>query len=317
MQQRSAVARKRVMAGSRFHSFINQAGHSMKTGFIGLGAMGYPMARNLHKAGLLAGAWNRSMATAGKFADETGARTFDDIESLARECECVVMCVSADADVLAVVGVLAKSLQKNALVIDCSTVSADTAKQAARQLAAAGIGFLDCPVSGGTEGAIHGTLAIMCGGGEQDFERAQPVLNAMGKRIALMGPAGSGQATKAVNQIAVAGVNQAVSEALAFARAHGLDLGKVIDVVGSGAAASWFMTNRGPNMERMNFPLGFKVTLHEKDLNICKRMAESFDVQLPIVEMTLVHYRRLIEQGHSDEDISALYRLKRAMFEAG
>ncbi len=287
----------------------------MKTGFIGLGAMGYPMARNLHKAGLLTGAWNRNGAKAAQFARETHATAFNDIAGLADDSECVVLCVSADADVLAVVTVLSTSLREGALVIDCSTVSADTAQRAAEMLAARNIGFLDCPVSGGTEGAIHGTLAIMCGGDERDFERAQPVLGAMGKRVALMGPVGSGQATKAVNQIAVAGVNQAVSEALAFARAHGLDLGKVIDVVGSGAAASWFMTNRGPNMQRMEFPLGFKVTLHEKDLEICRRMAETFDVQLPIVEMTLVHYRRLIEQGHSDEDISSLYRLKRGMFE--
>lgn len=287
----------------------------MKTGFIGLGAMGYPMARNLHKAGLLHTAWNRGAETAKRFADETGARIADDIATLAADCVCVVTCVSADADVLAVVDALAEHLAPGSLVIDCSTVSSDTAQQAAAILAGKNIGFLDCPVSGGTEGAINGTLAIMCGGSESDFERAQPVLQAMGKRFALMGPVGSGQATKAVNQIAVAGVNQAVSEALAFADAHGLDLAKVIDVVGGGAAASWFLTNRGPNMQRMSFPLGFKVTLHQKDLDICKRMAAAFDVQLPIVEMTLLHYRRLIEQGHSDEDISSLYRLKHAMFE--
>lgn len=288
----------------------------MKTGFAGLGAMGYPMARNLQRAGLLAGAWNRSSEPLARFAGETGATAFNDIAELARASDCVVTCVSADADVLEVITALATTLGEGALVIDCSTVSAGTAQQAAALLAPRGIGFLDCPVSGGTEGAANATLAIMCGGDEAQFERAQPVLHAMGKRVALMGPVGSGQATKAVNQIAVAGVNQAVSEALAFARAHGLDLGKVIDVVGSGAAASWFMTHRGPNMERMEFPLGFKVTLHAKDLEICRRMAERFDVQLPIVEMTLLHYRRLVEQGHSNEDISSLYRLKNAMFDS-
>lgn len=288
----------------------------MKTGFIGLGAMGYPMAKNLHKAGLLHGVWNRTPETAQRFATETGVNAASDIDTLAGESECVVTCVSADADVLAVVEVLAQSLAAGALVIDCSTVSADTARKAAAILAEKNIAFLDCPVSGGTEGAIHGTLAIMCGGSESDFQRAQPVLQAMGKRIALMGPAGSGQATKAVNQIAVAGVNQAVSEALAFANAHGLELSRVIDVIGGGAAASWFLSHRGPNMERMNFPLGFKVSLHEKDLKICKTMAESFEVQLPVVEMTLIHYRRLIEQGHGDEDVSSLFRLKQAMFDS-
>lgn len=288
----------------------------MKTGFIGLGAMGYPMARNLYKAGLLVGAWNRNRDKAEAFARETGAPATADIQTLAKASECIVTCVSADADVLAVVSSLSAILPEGALVIDCSTVSADTAKQAAALLGAKGIGFLDCPVSGGTEGAQHGTLAIMCGGDEEDFQRAQPVLNAMGKRVALMGPVGSGQATKAVNQIAVAGVNQAVSEALAFARAHGLDLTRVIDVVGGGAAASWFLTYRGPNMAKMSFPLGFKVSLHEKDLNICKSMASNHDVQLPVVEMTLLHYQRLMDQGHGDDDISSLYRLKRAMFEA-
>lgn len=293
----------------------DREGSDMKTGFIGLGAMGYSMARNLHKAGLLAAVWNRSPEKAQAFQAETGVSAAASIAELARDCDCVVMCVSADEDVLAVADALGHSLGEGALVIDCSTVSAETAKTAAARLAERGIGFLDCPVSGGTEGAKNAALAIMCGGSAQDFERAQPVLQAMGKRIVLMGAAGSGQATKAVNQIAVAGVNQAVAEALAFARAHGLDLDKVIEVVGGGAAASWHLTNRGPNMAKMEFPLGFKVSLHEKDLKICREMAASLGVQLPIVEMTLLHYRRLIEQGHSDEDISSLYRLKRAMFD--
>lgn len=287
----------------------------MKTGFIGLGAMGFSMARNLHQAGLLTSVWNRTREKAKAFEAETGVASASTIAALAKDCTCVVTCVSADEDVLAVAEELAGTLERDSLVIDCSTVSAETARRAADILNARGIGFLDCPVSGGTEGAKHGTLAIMCGGSEADFARARPVLEAMGKRVVLMGAVGAGQATKAVNQIAVAGVNQAVSEALAFARAHGLDLDKVIEVVGGGAAASWHLTNRGPNMARMRFPLGFKVSLHEKDLKICRDMAQAFDVQLPIVEMTLVHYRRLIEAGHSEEDISSLYRLKRAMFE--
>jgi len=130
-----------------------------------------------------------------------------------------------------------------------------------------------------------------------------------------MGPAGAGQATKAVNQIVVAGVAQAVSEALAFAEAQGLPLDKVIEVVGSGAAQSWFLTNRGPNMMRMSFPLGFKVSLHDKDLQIVQQMAAAQGVQLPVVEMTRVHYRRLMEAGHGDEDISSLFRLKHDLFQ--
>lgn len=286
----------------------------MKAGFIGLGAMGYSMALNLHKAGLLAAVYNRSPLRAEAFAAETGCPPAASIPELAGACDAVVLCVSADADVLAVVDALAPALKRGTLVLDCSTVSADTARTAAAKLAERGVEFLDCPVSGGTEGAKHATLAIMCGGSEAAFARAQPLLNAMGKRIALMGPAGAGQATKAVNQIVVAGVAQAVSEALAFAQSQGLPLDKVIDVVGSGAAQSWFLTHRGPNMMRMQFPLGFKVSLHDKDLKIVQQMAAQAGAQLPVVEMTRVHYRRLMDVGHGDEDISSLFRLKQALF---
>ncbi len=276
--------------------------------------MGLPMALNLHKAGLLAAVYNRTYPKAEALARETGCIAANDITALAARCDAVVLCVSADADVLEVVEALAASLKPGALVLDCSTVAADTAREAAAKLASHRIDFLDCPVSGGTEGAKHATLAIMCGGSEAAFARAQPILQALGKRLALMGPVGAGQATKAVNQVVVAGVAQAVSEALAFAEAQGLPLDKVIEVVGSGAAQSWFLTNRGPNMMRMSFPLGFKVVLHDKDLGIVQRMAAAQGVQLPIVEMTRVHYRRLVEQGHGDEDISSLFRLKHGLF---
>ena len=284
-----------------------------RTGFAGLGAMGAPMARRLAHAGLLASVYNRTAGRATEFAAELGIPAAATPAEL-KGCEVVVVCVSADADVLAVVDALAPALERDAIVIDCSTVSAATARDAARRLGAHGIQFLDCPVSGGTEGAARGTLSIMVGGDAAVLERARPVLEAMGQRIVHMGDHGAGQATKAVNQIAVAGVNQAVSEALAFAEANGLDLERVIEAVGAGAAQSWFMTNRGPNMARMSFPLGFRVKLHQKDLDICRAMAADLGVQLPIIEMTMVHYRRLIEAGHGDEDISSLFRLKKALF---
>jgi 3-hydroxyisobutyrate dehydrogenase len=286
----------------------------MKAGFIGLGAMGYPMALNLHKAGLLAAVYNRSPAKAQSVADETGCKAAATLAELAALCDAVVLCVTADADVLTVVDELARHLKHGALVLDCSTVSAATARDAAMRLSPKGVDFLDCPVSGGTEGAKNGTLAIMCGGEPGAFSRAEPLLQVMGKRWVLMGPAGSGQATKAVNQIAVAGIAQAVTEALAFAEAEGLPLDKVIEVVGSGAAGSWFLTHRGPTMVRQQFPLGFKVSLHDKDLKIVQQMAAARGVQLPVVEMTRVHYRRLMDQGHDGEDISALFRLKHALF---
>ena len=288
---------------------------TLKTGFVGLGAMGAPMARNLHAAGLLAAVYNRSRSRAEALAEELGCAAPATLEALARDCQIVVLCVSADRDVLDCVNALLPGLAPGSIVIDCSTVSAQTARDAAATLRTADCHFLDCPVSGGTEGAAKGTLAIMCGGGEAAFERARPVLDAMGKTVSLMGPAGSGQATKAVNQIMVAGINQAVAEALAFARAEGLPLDKVIDVVGGGAAGNWFLTHRGPNMVRGKFPLGFKVALHQKDLGIVQRMAEAHDVQLPVVEMTRLHYERLLQAGHADHDISSLMTVKDAMFD--
>lgn len=286
----------------------------MKVGFVGLGAMGMPMARNLHKAGLLAAVYNRTYPKAETLARETGCVAAKCVAELAAVCDAVVLCVTADADVLAVTEALDSSLKPGALVLDCSTVAADTARSAAATLAQHKIDFLDCPVSGGTEGAKNAALAIMCGGSEAAFARAQPILQALGKRIALMGPVGAGQATKAVNQIAVAGIAQAVTEALAFAEAQGLPLDKVIEVVGSGAAGAWFLTHRGPTMVKQQFPLGFKVVLHDKDLAIVQRMAAAQGVQLPVVEMTRVHYRRLMQEGHGDEDISALFRLKHGLF---
>lgn len=287
----------------------------MKTGFVGLGAMGHSMAMNLHKAGLLAAVYNRNRAKAEAFAQETGCHAAGSLVELASRCEAVVSCVSADTDVLDVTTGLAPALKAGCLVLDCSTVSAETARTAAAALAKHGAVFLDCPVSGGTEGAKNGTLAIMCGGSPEAYARAQPILSALGKRIVLMGPVGAGQATKAVNQIAVAGIAQAVTEALAFAESQGLPLDKVIDVVGSGAAGSWFLTHRGPNMVQQRFPLGFKVSLHDKDLRIVQQMAATKGAQLPVVEMTRVHYKRLMESGHGDEDISSLFRLKHALFQ--
>lgn len=287
---------------------------TMKVGFIGLGAMGYPMALNLQKAGLLTAVYNRTRAKADAFAKQTGCTVAADIAGVAQRCDAIVICVTADVDVLQVVEPLSGHLSAGALVIDCSTVGAATAREAAARLAPHGVDFLDCPVSGGTEGAAQGTLAIMCGGEQTTFERAQPILNALGRRIVRMGPVGAGQATKAVNQIAGAGIAEACTEAMAFAEAEGLDLDKVIEVVTSGASGSWFLSHRGASMAEGRYPLGFKVSLHDKDLAIAQQMAAAHSVQLPVVEMARVHYRRLMEVGHGDEDISALFRLKRALF---
>jgi len=289
----------------------------MKTGFVGLGAMGAPMAANLARAGLLEAVWNRTRARAEAFSADTGVACCDDLESPARRCDVVVTCVSADQDVLDVVDALAPGLATGAVVVDCSTVAADTAREAAARLEAVGAGFLDCPVSGGTEGARAGTLSIMVGGGAAVLEKARPALEAMGRNVVHMGPVGSGQATKATNQIMVAGINQAVTEALAFGQAQGLPADRLIAALEKGAAGNWFLSHRGHTMVRGEFPLGFKVALHAKDLEICRQMAEALGARLPVVEMTLVHYARLLAEGSTNEDISALFRLKSDMFSGG
>jgi 3-hydroxyisobutyrate dehydrogenase len=286
----------------------------VKTSFVGLGAMGMHMARNLHRAGLLVSAWNRSSSKTAALAAETGCRVAPDLATLARESEVVVVCVSADADVLSVIDALLPGVRPGLIVIDCSTVAAATARTAAERLATRGADFLDCPVSGGVEGARDATLAIMCGGSAAAFERARPVLEKMGRTVTHMGPTGCGQSTKATNQIMCAGVIQAVSEAMAFAQAEGLPLEKVIEALSKGAGSSWYFVNRAPFMARGSYPPGFRVRLHDKDLRICHDMAAARGAKLPVVEVTLAQYAELIATGHGDEDISTIFRLKEALF---
>ena len=286
----------------------------MQAGVIGLGAMGVPIARNLHKAGCLQCVWNRTVDKAVQLGAELNVAVADDPALLAQQCELIILSVSADSDVLDMVQSLLPGLVPGTVVVDTSTVSRETARQVAEMLQAAGAAFLDAPVSGGTEGAGQGTLSMMVGGDAAVVERVTPVLSSIATSITHMGPVGSGQATKAVNQVMAAGINQAVTEALAFAKALELPLDKVIDVTGSGAAGNWFLIHRGPTMSKGKYDPGFRVALHHKDLAICKRMAEQFDVAMPVVEMTLIHYRRLMEAGFGDEDISALFREKLGLF---
>ena len=284
----------------------------MKTGVIGLGAMGGGMALNLHKAGYLHGVWNRTRSKAQQFAEQTGARLFAAPAELAADCELILLCVSRDADVLDMVQQVASGATAGAVVVDTSTVSSATARQAADILAEKDVAFLDCPVSGGVEGAKNGTLAMMAGGDRAVLARVEAVLQSIAATITLIGPTGSGQACKAVNQIMCAGINQAVTEGLAFGAAMGLDMNKVVDVVSKGAAGNWFLDHRGKTMLCNDNATGFKLNLHHKDLSICKDMLQELsNVSLPLVDMTLSHYARLMEQGYGDEDISALYRLKR------
>ncbi len=279
----------------------------MKTGMIGLGAMGLGMARNLAKAGFLTAVYNRTVAKTAEFK----VAVFDSPEALAADVDLVLMCVSADQDVLSVVEAIALTVKPGTLVVDMSTVSNETAQKAAAILSEKQVAFLDAPVSGGVEGAKNGTLAMMVGGDLEALEKARPVLEALAARIIYMGATGSGQATKAVNQIMCAGINQAVTEALAFAQAQGLALDKVIDVISGGASGNWFLQHRGSTMTQGTFAPGFKLALHHKDLKICQSMAAQTGFSTPITDMTVTHYAQLMAEGYGDEDISALYRLKK------
>ena len=279
----------------------------MKAGMIGLGAMGLGMARNLAKAGYLTAVYNRTAAKTAEF----NVAAFDQPEALAAEVDIVLICVSADQDVLNIVEAIAKTIKPGSIVVDMSTVSSETANKAAACLAEKQVAFLDAPVSGGVEGAKNGTLAMMVGGDVEALEKARPVLEAMAARIIHMGATGSGQATKAVNQIMCAGINQAVTEALAFAQARGLAMDKVIDVISGGASGNWFLQHRGVTMTQGTFAPGFKLALHHKDLKICQDMAAQKGFSIPLTDMTIADYEQLMAEGYGDEDISALYRLKK------
>lgn len=286
----------------------------MKTTVIGLGAMGAGIAGNLSRAGHLNHAWNRSPARGEAAAEEHGFALAESLEDAVAQAELAIVSVSADADLMVVCERIGDAMPAGGIVLDTSTVGVDTARQVAKQLAAHGIHFLDAPVSGGKEGAEKATMVMMIGGDRTVLDRIRPELDTISRKVVHMGEVGSGQATKAVNQIMGAGINQAVTEALAFGQHLGLDMDDVIDVVSSGASGNWFVEHRGKTMTRGNFEPGFRVALHHKDLGLCQKMLAADHVQLPMVEMTLVHYARLMAEGHGDEDISALYRLKRALF---
>jgi 3-hydroxyisobutyrate dehydrogenase len=283
----------------------------MKTGVIGLGAMGGPMARNFHRHRSLHAVWNRTRARAEEVARDTHVRIAESPAALAGACDLIVTCVSRDQDVIDMARQLAAGITPGAIVADTSTVSAKTAREAAAILREKSAHFLDCPVSGGTEGAIKGTLAMMVGGDADVFARARHTLSAIAGKIVHIGPTGSGQACKAVNQLMVAGVYEAVAEAIAFGQSLGLDMHRVVEAISTGAAASWVLSNRSGNMLDMKFPLGFKVALHHKDLEICRAMARDADgATLPIAERMLASYEELMRRGYGDEDVSAIYRLQ-------
>lgn len=283
----------------------------MKVGVIGLGAMGAPIARHLASAGLLEAVWNRTPATAAQLAEELGVAHAESPAALAGRVDVVLTCVSADDDLLEVAAALRPALQAGQVLVDTSTVSPRTAQRLAEELGQMGVGVVDAPVSGGVEGARQGRLSVMAGGERDHFERIRPMLDAFARRVTHMGPPGSGQATKAVNQVLVAGIAEAVCEGLALAEQLDLPRERLIEVLGAGAAGSWFLEHRGASMLEGRYAEGFKLSLLVKDLRICAMLAQDLDIPLPTVSAAIGDYQALHAAGHGDEDISALIRLKR------
>jgi 3-hydroxyisobutyrate dehydrogenase len=284
---------------------------NLQVAFVGLGAMGQPMAGHLARAGLLRAVWNRTHSKAEAIAAELKVAAPATIEELARNRDLIALCVPADDDVLALAREIAAHAKPGAIVVDHSTVSSVTARAAAEMLAARGCAFLDAPVSGGVEGAKNGKLSIMVGGDEAALVAARPALDCYAARISNMGGVGAGQDTKAVNQVLVAGIAQAVCEGLALSEKLGLDAERLLTTLMAGAANSWFLEKRGATMLRDEFRIGFKLALLHKDLEIVRKLAVAAGTDRSVIEKSLADYAVLMAEGHGDEDISALIRLKR------
>jgi 3-hydroxyisobutyrate dehydrogenase len=283
----------------------------MRISFLGLGIMGAPIARHLAAADHDLTVYNRTPGKAAAWVAAYGGRSAATPAEAAAGAEAVLACVGADADLRAVTlgpaGAFA-AMTPGSLFIDHTTVSAAIARELAETGAALGLDVIDAPVSGGQAGAENGQLTIMCGGTDEAFARAQPVMTAYAKRIGHMGPAGAGQLTKMVNQLCIAGVLQGLSEALAFGKAAGLDLAAVVDVISNGAAQSWQMDNRAPTMTKGEFDFGFAVDLMRKDLGLALDEARRLGASLPIAALIDQFYADVQAMGGGRQDTSSLLR---------
>jgi 3-hydroxyisobutyrate dehydrogenase len=282
----------------------------MKVAFIGLGTMGIPMALNILNAGFELTVHNRSRDKE-EITVKAGALRVGSPREAAAGAEIIITCVSDTPDVEAIIlgenGVI-HGARNGSIVVDMSTISPSATRRIAEKLGKKGVKMLDAPVSGGSEGAQKGTLSIMVGGDPEDLEKVDSVLKAMGKIITHVGPVGAGQLTKAINQIIVGGTYWSVAEGVTLGIKAGLDMDKVLQAVGSGAASSWPLINRSGNMIQNSYPLGFKVKLHRKDLNIALEIARELGVTLPLAAYIEQVETGLIARGHEDEDLSALAR---------
>jgi 3-hydroxyisobutyrate dehydrogenase len=280
-----------------------------KVAFIGLGVMGYPMAGHLKKAGHEVAVFNRTAVRADKWVGEHGGTARPSPREAAEGAALVFACVGNDSDVRAVLlgpdGALS-GMKKGAVLVDHTTASADVAREVFEAAKARGVGFVDAPVSGGQAGAENGVLTVMCGGEEADYARAEPVIGAYARRCRLMGGPGSGQLTKMVNQICIAGLVQGLAEGLHFAKAVGLDGHAVVDVISKGAAQSWQMENRYETMLGGEFDFGFAVEWMRKDLAIILDQGRASGTQLPVTALVDQFYAEVVAMGGSRWDTSSL-----------
>jgi 3-hydroxyisobutyrate dehydrogenase len=283
--------------------------------FLGLGTMGSAMAANLARAGFAVVGWNRTPGRGAELA-ELGVTSAATPAEAASEADIVVICVSDTPDVEAVLfgpeGVV-EGARPETLIVDCSTIAPSGSWDFAARLRERGLAMVDAPVSGGSEGAQKATLTIFVGGEAEDVERARPVLAAMGRTITHVGPIGAGQAVKAVNQVILAGTYLGVAEGIVLAIRAGLDVEQVVEALGGGAAQSWVLANRSGRMLDNEYPLGFKVALHRKDLGIALDLAAQLGAVLPVSALAAQLESGLIAQGHADDDMSALARAIRGL----
>jgi len=284
----------------------------LRLAFLGLGVMGGPMAGHLARAGHHVTVYNRTAAKAEAWVAKHGGRSAATPRAAAEGAAIVFACVGNDDDVRAVTlgeqGAFA-GMPRNTVFVDHTTASAGVAEELYAAAAARDFAFIDAPVSGGQSGAEQGILTVMAGGDVAAFEAVKPVIACYARAVTLMGAAGSGQKTKMVNQICIAGLVQALSEGLAFATRSGLDARQVIDVISKGAAASWQMENRGPTMVQGKFDFGFAVDLMRKDLRIAMEAARTNGAELPVTALVDQFYARLQALGHGRLDTSSLIKL--------
>ncbi len=284
---------------------------SQRVTFLCLGTMGFPMAGHLARAGHAVAVWNRTGARAERWVAEHGGRRAASPADAAEGADAVLLCAGNDDDVREVVlgdaGALAGT-GRGALLVDHTTTSAELARELAAAAAARGVAFLDAPVSGGEDGAKRGALTVMVGGEAEGFARAEPLIAAYARRCVRMGPAGSGQLTKMVNQICIAGLLQGLAEGLAFAERAGLDAKRAVEVISQGAAQSWQMDHRAATMLEDRFDFGFAVDWMRKDLGIALAEAERNGARLPVAEVVDRFYAELQERGGGRLDTSSLIR---------